>query len=623
MLLFTAFMVLALRAEAEPLEIDITHTSIDNLLQMDVTTVSKTSESFWGTAGSIYVLTAEKIRRSGATSVPEALRVVPGVQAFRIDANKWAVTVRGFNGRTANKLLVLVDGRAIYDLLFAGVLWETKAVLLEDVERIEVIRGPGGTLWGANAVNGVINIITKNAKDTQGGLVVAGGGTLEREFGSLRYGAKVGENSYLRAYGRYADRASGHLPDREPDDDSKMGRAGFRLDSLLSLDDAFTLQGDYVKGTHGSFDRRVTPDQRSRYSNLLAKWKRTIEPGEELSLTTYFDHTDLQNPVLDEDRNTVFSELQYLFHPLSTHRVVAGLTYIHSKDELTTETPIAIEPKRRTDDIVAIFAEDRIELLKEKVFFSIGAKAEHNDYTGYEVQPSTRLSWLIDSKNSVWGAVSRAVRVPSRLEDDLNVDGPNGPVLNNESDLQAERVYSYEIGYRTIPMESFFIDLATFYSAYDQLLNLENRQFGNKLNGRTFGAEASLSWQAYEDWQLELGLTHLELDLSLDSDSLDNSEVRVARNEGLDPSNQASLQSLLKLGDDWEVDTILRYVDSLRALNVGSYFTLNLRVGYAVNEALSISVIGQDLLDSYHYEHRDNQATQIQRGVFAKVLYTF
>lgn len=609
--------------QSAALEIDVTHASIDDLLNMNVSSVSKVEESYWSSAAAVYVLNSEKIRRSGVTSIPEALRLVPGVQVARIDANKWAVSVRGFNSQTSNKLLVLIDGRSVYDLLFSGVFWESKDVMLEDVERIEVVGGPGGALWGTNAVNGVINIITKSAKDTQGGLVATGAGSEERGFGSVRYGAKVGDDDYMRIYGKFQERDSGYIAGHEPDDDSRFGQLGFRLDSAVSSDSSMTFQGDMYDGRQGNLDNLIAAEQETSGGNLMLRWNRVFKDRSSLTALSYYDHTELVHPLLDEKRDTFAVETQYKFQPYDSHRMVIGLNYRYSTDEIDNGTLLALDPDERSDSQIGFFLEDSIELVEAKTFLTLGSKFENNDYTGSEVQPTIRLSWLVDPSNSIWSAISRAVRVPSRLEDDAVISIPGGPTFRGDRNMDSESIVAYELGYRARVTEPVIFDLVGFYNTYDDLITTEGLTVGNKSGGSSYGASVVLSWQPLTNWRLESTYSYFRMDLELDRDSLDNPAIRVEGIEGADSRNNCRVQSLIDIGDRWELDTIIRYVDSLPTQSVESYLVADLRLGYKLNSAIDLSLVGQNLLDNHHFEQNSQNSTAVQHGVYGKIVWRF
>lgn len=618
-LLFT-FPVFA--ADKDPSLIDITNTDIDALLKMKITSVSKKSEAFSDADAAIFVLTSDDIRRSGATSIPGALRYVPGVQVARIDANKWAVSIRGFNSRTANKLLVLLDGRSIYDPLFSGVLWETKDVMLEDVDRIEIIRGPGGTLWGANAVNGVINIITKSAKETQGGLVTGGGGSDERGFGSARYGLKLSDDEFLRVYSKFLNRDSGYLPEGA-DDSSNLGRGGFRYDNSLNKNDALTVQGDFYQGTQGTTDESRVADTDTSGGNVLARWTRDLENEGHLSLQSYYDHTEFDSPALGELRNKYDIEFQHQLSKMGSHCVLWGLGYRYTSDDINNTSSLTLDPDNRGNNIISPFIQDEIELLTEKLYLTIGSKFEYNDYTGVEIQPSARLRWMTSPDTTYWTSVSRAVRIPSRLEEDLFIALPNGTVFTGSRSLDSETLIAYEAGVRTEVGEDTLLDFTTFINDYDKLVSVEGLTLGNKMTGHTLGAEAALTYIPRPDWRITTGYSFLYMDLKLDTDSLANRETTVSGIEGNNPEHQVFVRSGFDFYKYYEFDMGIRYVDALAANDVSSYTVADIRMGAKVSKNVELSIVGQNLFDNHHFEQGSGQVSQVRQGVYVKALVQF
>lgn len=611
-----------------PLDIDVAHATIEQLLQMRVTSVSKSDEEFRTSPAAVYVLTNEKIRRSGATNIPEALRLVPGVQVARIDANKWAVSIRGFNSRTSNKLLVLVDGRSVYDYIFAGVIWESKDVMLDDVDRIEVVRGPGGTLWGSNAVNGVINIITKSAKETQGGLLSAGGGNEEQGMAALRYGSEIGTgtDAYGRVYAKYNNRDSGFLNGGQADDESEFGQTGFRVDKY-SGDEMLSLQGDLYNGNDGNADDQELRDEKTQGGNLLFHWNHKISESHELRFLSYYDHTELNTEPLGEIRDSFAGDIEDSYFITPRNRLVTGLHYVFTTDHIRNTDILSVTPTDRDDQIVSAFIDDRYAVVEDKVFLTVGSKFEYNTYTQFEAQPSARLSWIIDDQNMVWTAVSRAVRVPSRLEDDLQVQLAPGLEFDANRNADAEELIAYEVGYRVRPMDQVFFDFATFYNQYNDLVSVERDTFGNHTNSESAGAEISAFWNPIDNLGLEAAYTYLHINVSLDKDSLASSN-NLRAIEGSSPANQFSLRSQYDFAEKWQVDAAIRYVDSLPANNVGSYITGDVRLAYEVNQNLELSVVGQNLFEDHYFERGTaasvtSSETEVERGVYGKAVWRF
>jgi iron complex outermembrane receptor protein len=408
----------------------LTHLSLEQLGNTEVTTVSKEPVKLNRTPAAIYVLTQEEIRRSGATRIPEALRLVPGVEVSRIDSNKWALGVRGFENRLSRSVLVLIDGRSVYTPLFAGVYWEVQDTLLEDVERIEVIRGPGGTIWGPNAVNAVINIISKKGRDTHGVLASAGGGSLDQGFFGFRYGGGNGNFDY-RVYAKAFSRGYEFHPDRQHFDDWHMGQAGFRTDCEPRGRDTLTFQGDLYNGdarekvgiTTYSPPATAYVQQNAELSggNLLGRWRRVINGGSDFQIETYFDHTRREESSFGEIRNTF--DVDFLDHLTLPKRqnVLWGAGMRFSPSHFIQKVPTIVFKPHATDELYSLFAQDEVGIVRDRLWLTVGSKFLHNNYTGWELQPTARLLLAVNSRQSAWAAVTRAVRTPSRLEEDLKL----------------------------------------------------------------------------------------------------------------------------------------------------------------------------------------------------------
>jgi len=624
---------------------DFFEMSIEELMEVDVTLASKKEEELFKTPAAVYVLTSEDIRRSGATSIPEALRMVPGIEVSRIDNNKWGITARGFNGMYAEKLLVLIDGRSVYTPLFAGVYWDVQDVMLEDVKRIEVIRGPGGTLWGANAVNGIINIVTKNAKDTQGTLLTVGAGTEERGFSNLRYGGKLGKDSYYRVYSKYFNRDEGVYADGgTAADDSDVFRGGFRIDWEGEPQDHITLQGDGYNGRYGQKIPRTSlsvpymtyPDDTIDVSggNLLGRWSRRYSETSGIALQFYYDRTERAMVNLGETRDTFDVDFQHDFQWGSRHNIVWGLGCRYTRDNTDGTYTISFEPAHRRDKLFSGFVQDDIILVRDLLRFIIGSKFEENDYTGFEFQPSARLLWTPDKRNTVWAAFTRAVQTPARAQSDMQ---DNYLVINpalvysfsGSDDLKSQELKSYEIGYRTKVNEKLLFDITGFYNDYDHLYSTEynptalSKKFDNKLYGETYGAEISTHWQVKKNWRLIAGYSLLEIQVHRRDSSTDT--VHESQYEDKSPRNMFSVRSYLDLPGNFEFDTAAYYVDSIPYYNIPGYVRLDARLGWHITKDMELSVVGQNLLDSHHPEMDDDAviAAEVQRGVFAQLSYKF
>ncbi len=641
--------------------VDPTTLSLDELMAIEITSVSKKQQKLSDAAAAVHVLTQEDIRRSGATSIPEALRMVPGLEVARIDANKWAVTSRGFNGTFANKLLVLIDGRSVFTPLFSGVYWDVQDTLLEDIDRIEVIRGPGAALWGANAVNGVINIVTKKAADTQGALVTAGTGTEETGFGGVRYGAQLGENGHYRIYAKYFDRdealdASGAATD----DDWYQWRSGFRLDWERGQRDFFTLQGDLYHGRAGqniSVLNSVAPDFSSLTDevdvaggNLLGRWQRTFSATSDLILQLYYDRTERRDAMLGEDRDTLDLDFQHRFALGKRQEILWGFGHRFTRDDIDSSFAVSFDPDQREDHLLSAFVQDEIELCPDSLRLTLGTKFEYNNYTGAEIQPNARLLWTPHPRHTLWAAVSRAVRTPSRSEDDMRINAAAIPFAPGELALLAifgdrnvdsEELLAYELGYRVQPREHLFFDLAVFYNDFRKLIVPGNGTpffepvpapphlviplvFRNNTAGETYGGEIAAQLEVTEQWRLNAGYSYLQMQLRSDDTAAGvvNGEVRA----GSSPHHQYKLRSLLDLPGNLEFDTSLSYVDSLPARDIPAYLRLDTRVGWRPSEALELSVALQNLLDDRHPEFTDLTgvtSSEVQRSIYAKVTWRF
>lgn len=603
---------------------------------MEVTLASRKPEKLSEATAAIYVITQEDIRRSGVTSIPEALRMVPGLQVARINANRWAVSSRGFNGTFANKLLVLIDGRSVYTPLYSGVYWDVQNVMLEDVERIEVIRGPGGALWGANAVNGIINIMTKNSKDTQGGLLTEMVGSEERNVTGVRYGGKIGKEAFYRIYARYLNHDDFVIASSSDDsnDNWQNSQGGMRIDWDLSAVDSLMLKGDIYDGDVNQLSDRSLQRQDKDVSgvNLLGRWKHAFSDDSDMYLQTYYDHTYRKDAFFREKRDTFDLDLQHRFMLGSLNELIWGLGYHYTSDDFNSFSAFDLNPDREGDHLFSVFIQDKVSLFNDRLQLTVGTKLEHNDYTGIEAQPNVRILWRLAKRHRAWVAVSMAVRTPSRGDHDMVTNTGRSIVLGS-GDFVSEDILAYEIGYRVQPIESLSIDIAAFFNDYDNLTtdekgspisNLPTRIMDNKMDGETFGLEVSTNWNVTDSWKIIAGYTFLQMQLHLDKTSTDIGEdVKI---EGRDPQNQGHLRSYLNLPYDLEFDTSLNYVDHLSTGDVSSYLRLDARLGWQPTESLDVSFGVRDLLDDDHLEFRGIRGlveTEIERNVYARLTWRF
>ncbi|HWN06219.1 MAG TPA: TonB-dependent receptor, partial [Steroidobacteraceae bacterium] len=554
---FSACLLLAAalvggHAVAEPGGAELLDLSIEQLADLEITSVSRVAESLRNSPAAVFVITAEDIRRSGVTSVPEALRLAPGVEVARRSAYEWSVSIRGFNSDLANKLLVLIDGRSVYSPLFAGVFWDVQDTLLEDVERIEIVSGPGGTLWGANAVNGVINIITREADDTQGGYGEILGGNEDRVIGGFRYGGRFGESGAARAYVKYVERESSlSSGGGQAVDGTHMSRAGFRVDWDARNDDSFAMVGEAYSGeTEGLFSEEFTigtlPSGIFRDAvdisgaNVLGRWQRRLGAASELSLQAYFDHTQRDIPnTYDERRDTLDLDFQHRT-PLGTrHDFLWGLTYRNTSDRIENTLFATFDPPSRDFRQYGVFLQDRIAVAPDRLYLTIGTKLGHNDYTGVENQPNIRLAWHPDNRQTLWSAVSRGVRIPSRLDHDLVLTVPAAApgfplpfyfIVTGNEDFQPEEMLAYEAGYRIQHGDDLSLDVSLFRNEYDGLQTNEPDEpilvfvpplphvivpshLDNNMRGTSYGGTIAANWQPMPRWRLRAQYAYLELDL--------------------------------------------------------------------------------------------------------------
>lgn len=602
--------------------------SIEQLLDMQVTSVSKRPEKLSSAAAAIQVITADDIRRSGARSVPEALRLAPNLEVAQINARDWAISARGFSARTANKLLVLIDGRSVYTPLFAGVFWEVQDVLLEDIERIEVISGPGATLWGANAVNGVINVVTKSASSTQGTLVSAGAGTELENFARIRYGGMQGDDAHFRFYAKGFNRDSSELTSgASAQDEWNMGQVGFRADWSSAAEGLLTVQGDVYEG---EFAQLARDDISVSGGNILGRWSRLFAEGSELQIQMYYDYTYRRMPgSIGEVLHTYDADLQHRFQAFAGHRIVWGLGYRLIDDDVRNAPEIAFLPARVSRRWFTGFIQDEMPIVDEKLYLTVGSKVEHNDYTGFEFQPSARLAWLVDENHTLWSAVSRAVRTPSRIDQDLFAPANPPFILAGGAGFESETLLSYEMGYRIHAQRRFSVSAAAFYNDYDDLRSLERidsrspfpLRIGNGLEGESYGVELSADVSINRAWQLRAGYTGLRVDLRPKPGSTDTSG---GSSESHDPEEFWSLRSMHDFGNYWQLDLIYRHVSQIANQSVPAYGDLNARLAWQPTARLEVSLTAQHLLEDEHAEFgAPNMRRLIERSFYGEISLRF
>ena len=603
--------------------------SLEDLMNMEITSVSKKSERLSGAASAIQVITAKDIQSSGARTIPEALRLAPNLQVAQVNSGQWAVSARGFNNVLADKLLVLIDGRTVYTPLYAGVYWDVQNVLLEDVDRIEVISGPGGTLWGANAVNGVINIITKSAGETQGLLVEAGVGTTTPGLGSLRYGGQAGENLAYRVYGTgFKLGNTAELNGSESNDNWSMVQGGFQVDWKASSKDQLSLQQNVYSGRPNpdAGDARID----ARGDNVLLRWNRSNSQKLGFQLQGYYDHTlrDLNNG-LKEVVKTYDVDWNSQYQLTQKHALSFGAGFRYMDHEVQNLELFRFLPARKSLYLPSLYVQDEIALLKNALKFTIGSKVEHNSYTGFEFQPNARLAWTPGPHQTVWAAASRAVRTPARIDRDFYLNlSPDVPLISGNDNFDSEDVHAFELGWRLQPIEHTSISISTFYNTFDHLRTVEPLGspypvvFGNGLQGDVYGVELAANYQVKPWWNLRGGYTHVKKQLSVRADSKD---LNAGSAESNDPANQFLFQSTMNLPHNLTMGTVFRYVDKLPAPYVPHYFGLDINMGWQLTKALALNVVGQNLLNRYHTEFIPSSPStrQIQRSLYGKLTFRY
>jgi iron complex outermembrane receptor protein len=622
--------------------------NVEDLMNVQVTSVARHPERLIEAASAIQVITQEDIRRSGATSIPEALRLADNLQVAQKNSHDWAISSRGFNTALANKLLVMIDGRTVYTPLYSGVFWDVQDYVLADIERIEVISGPGGTLWGANAVNGVINIITKSAKDTQGLYAQAGGGSRPQDFADLRYGGALSPDTQFRIYGKYFDRGSEVLANGDSASDSwRQGRGGFRVDSDASTIDKLTLQGD-VYGGHEDEQTGGTSDTSGE--NVLGRWSRRISDTSDLGLQSYIDRTHTSNPaaaliinglefagpgIFKDDLTTYDVDFQHRFRVGTANSVVWGWGFRYSHDVVNNAPSLAFLPPTLDRDLYSIFAQDEIAL-RSDLSLTLGSKLERNNYTGFEIEPNVRLSWILNSKEALWGAVSRAVRTPSRIDQDFSEAAPpHFVILEGGSDFKSESVVAYELGYRVQLDRQLSASVSSFFNHYDDIRSTTITPttllpffFANGLEGDTYGLEFTSNYQVTDTWSLHAGYTLLKEHLHVKPGQVD---INDALNETADPQHQFSLRSSLNLPRHMEFDTALRWVDTLHNNNgavvgtVPSYFEMDSHLAWHASDRLEFALVGQNLLHNRHPEYGfpSPARPEIERTAYGKFTWHY
>lgn len=670
------FFIFIRKAHPQEIEIltkeqkEIFKMELAQLTQMDVivTSPSKRPQKIQNAASAIYVITQEDIRRMGAVNIMEALRFVPGVLVSKLNQNRYAISIRGFNRRIgSDKLLVLMDGRSIYSPAGAGVFWIGQDTVMDDIDRIEVIRGPGAALWGSNAVAGVINIITKSSKDTQGLLVSGGGGTEELGFVTMRYGDKAGEDISYRFYGKYKDRDGGKsVEGADALDNKQMGQLGFRGDWKISPNDHLTMQGDYynldaeldIKSRFISIEEGSAPFRGGNIyegANFLTRWNRTLDDSSSFMLQAYYDRWERRSTL--PFKNIIDQadiESQYDFLIGKRQKFSLGANYRFSKYDLD-ETEL-FKTRNTTTNLFGFFINDEITLIPKTWNLILGSKFEHNDFTGFEIQPNIRTIWMPHPNHSFWAAISRAVRIPSITEDRQIANRTLVP-LGDSSDLlireinngilDAEELIAYEAGYKFQYSSKISFDITSFFFDYDKLIELTIGSIfsesdllvgttlnDNALEGEVYGVEFSVEWQPLKNWRLSGNYSFTEYDIHAINSSITIAQTTETEGDfepdgDLDangePQHLFKFSSYLNLPYNLELDSIFYLISENSARNIRAYNRFDLRLGWRPSEKYEISLVGQNLLDSSHYELNEllEFESETERSGYIKATYRF
>ncbi|PKD40715.1 TonB-dependent receptor [Methylomonas sp. Kb3] len=650
---------------------DLTGLSVEQLMNLDVTSVMKVPTDIKHVPAALFVLSNEEIRRTGATTIPEALRVVPGMHVAKVDGNKWAVSMRGFSSQFVNKLLVLVDGRSVYNPLFSGVWWDQQDVMMEDIERIEVIRGPGASLWGANAVNGVINIITKSAKDTQGGLLSSHVGS-QRYGGGLRYGADLGGDAYLKVYGRHTNYGDSKTlgSSAKAGDEGEMSKIGFRYDKAIDFTNKLSLQGDAFLGeSNGAlqyfpsltsqqtpvlappFSRELPTDQLFSGHYIQARWEQHQSSDSNTVLRMYWDRHSRKSPYLNSEYqiDNIDVDFQHNYKLNDSHMLVWGSGVRFNLNNFEDSAQISMSANNRTDRIYSLFGQDDITLVPDRWHLTLGSKLEHNPVTQFEVQPNARLLWTPDDQHSFWGSVSRSVRTPNWVEQNISyglqpqpytIRGNTVPVLRNltgNPDLTAEKMLGFELGWRGQLSRQLSTDVALYHYSYDDYASLtpntqrfagymlQTLDYNNYGHVQVYGGEISVDWQATENWKLRATYSHEEERFRLSPLAPANTTLISGDSY---PAHKAMLWSMYQFSPQLKLDLNWRYSDAtgLNGAQSRAYQDLDARLGWDLGAGVELALVGRNLLNSSHFEYGSDMfstATAVQREVYGTLRWDF
>jgi iron complex outermembrane receptor protein len=646
-------------------DIDTEWIDIEELSQLRIVTASKRFESIEEVPAAVRVVTSEDIKRSGATTIPEALRNIPGLNVAQINNSAWAIGARGFMWQYANKLLVMRDGRSLYSPVFGGVTWDTVDYFLEDIDRIEVVLGPGSSIWGANAMNGVINIITKSAKETQGALIYAGGGNEKQLLSGARAGWKINENIFGRVYAKYSVSDDTRFSTGSSGNDStNIGQAGFRLDGDIHRKSIWTVQGDAFWGDEEyevnvpslaaapNYFVRNDAGTNINGANILVKWETEFNPSSKLQLQTYYDYYKRKGAIIDETLQTFDIELHHALSVWDRHQIDWGLGYrfVDHRSSTSEDVLTSFDPQDNSSPIFSGFIQDKISLIPGALSLTAGVKIEKNDFTDFEVEPSVRLLGHPDDYHTIWAAWSRAIRMPTFIEtfgdtviQVIPPSPPSQPVplevrLLGNDDLNSEELNAWEIGWRWQFSNKLYFDTSGFYYDYDQLYLLNPGTYtmqpsqlpslvipvtyDNGISGKSFGGEFAVSWKPVDNWFLRVSYSYVKI--QLDAHEPDPQNFEGAENST--PRNTIALQSYVNLGKSFDFNAAFRYVDSITNESIPSYCELDAVITWRPLKGMEVSLVGQNLLDSSHPEYAPGiigETTEIERSFYGKMTWRF
>ncbi len=649
--------------DADALSDTLIDLDLESLMDVEVYAASKKTQRLSDISSAVFVINQDMIRRSGLTEIPEILRLAPGVQVSRINGNAWSVSIRGGSGRYGDKLLVMIDGRSIYTLLFAGVYWEDQDLVLADIDRIEVIRGPGAAIWGANAVNGVINIITKAASETQGLHVNVSTGTMNSGLAGMRYGGTISENAHYRVSLKYRQQVTFDRPDGgENHDGLQVGHGSFRTDWEPNSRDSFSLQGAMFDGTVEEnmveffpvppYAGRVQEDDDSRGWDVVGSWSRQVSAGNQIDLKLYYDDAHRDSFFYSSDLDTFDLALQQQFVIGRRQNVIYGFRYRYTGTEIEGKTNFLVAHESRSDYLYSFFLQDEIALLEKELFLTLGSKFEYQSFTGFEVQPTLRLLWNVNQTNSLWTAVSRAVRTPSIGEQEMALEYGYMPVDGNpdqlvgfwilgNSDLDSETLIAYEAGFRSELTSALSVDLALFYNQYDDVRGFElltpapvlepvphlrtGMQMANNVSGHGYGFELSADWKPVKTLRFRANYSNIQIETDEAAGAPDFLDQEFA---GKAPT------SLYTLSMDWaprsDMDLGMYLYGSSRlnysADPVPDYIRFDLRLAWRPVTGVELSLVGRNLFDSEHTEYPSTDAllnSDIPQSIYAGLTLDF